>query len=323
MRSIVRFLGCMALSVIGFAQVVHAQGYPSKPIRVVVPFPAGGPSDVGMRLIAQKMTESMGQQVLVDNRPGANTIIGAEAVAKAAPDGYTLLCAIDSTLTMNQFLFRKLPYDPIKDFAPVSLILWSPVIMVVDAATGPRSVRELIQQAKANPGRVNFGAGTVATQLIGEQIKTRAGIDMVHVPYKGSPETVKGLLSNDVRFIIDGVTSSVPHIKSGKFRALANLGARPIAALPDLPLFAMEADMPGFEAGVWLGIVATAGTPAAVIQRLNHEIGRALAMPDVQEKLAGSGLEPIPGTPAAFEAFIKKEAERSEPIIRKAGIRLD
>jgi tripartite-type tricarboxylate transporter receptor subunit TctC len=314
-------LGFLLLAVIGFA--VHAQPYPNKPIRVVVPFPAGGPSDVGMRLIAQKMTESMGQQVLVDNRPGANTIIGAEAVAKAVPDGYTLLCAIDSTLTMNQFLFRKLPYDPIKDFAPVSMILWSPVIMVTDAATGPKSVKELLQEAKANPGKVNFGAGTVATQLIGEQIKSRAGIDMVHVPYKGSPETVKGLLSNDVRFILDGVTSSVPHIRSGKFRALANLGVRPISALPGLPVFANEADMPGFEVGVWLGVVATAGTPAAIVDRLNQEIGRALAMSDVREKLAASGLEPIPGTPAEFAAFIKKETERTEPMIRKAGIRLD
>ncbi len=323
MKSIVGFLGIVALTVTGLGQAVHAQTYPTKPIRVVVPFPAGGPSDVGMRLIAQKMTESMGQQVLVDNRPGANTIIGAEAVARSAPDGYTLLCAIDSTLTMNQFLFSKLPYDPIKDFAPVSLILWSPVIMVVDAATGPKSVKELIQQAKANPGKVNFGAGTIATQLIGEQIKGRASIDMVHVPYKGSPETVKGLLSNDVRFIIDGVTSSVPHIKSGKFRALANLGSRPISALPGLPSFATEADMPGFEAGVWLGVVATGGTPPAVVDRLNQEIARALTMPDVREKLAGSGLEPMQSTPAEFAAFIRKEAERSEPIIRKAGIRLD
>ncbi len=323
MNSLVRFLGCIVLSVIGPVQAVYAQSYPAKPIRVIVPFPAGGPSDVGMRLIAQKMTESMGQQVLVDNRPGANTIIGAEAVAKAAPDGYTLLCAIDSTLTMNQFLFSKLPYDPIKDFAPVSLILWSPIIMVVDAATGPKSVRELIQQAKANPGKVNFGAGTIATQLIGEQMKNRASIDMIHVPYKGSPDTVKGLLSNDVRFIIDGVTSSVPHIKSGKFRALANFSTRSITALPGLPSFATEADMPGFEAGVWLGVAATAGTPSAVVDRLNQEIRRALAMPDVIDKLAASGLETMTSTPAEFAAFIKKESERSEPIIRKAGIRLD
>ncbi len=319
----VKLLGSIVLVLMGGASIVLAQSYPSKPIRVIVPFPAGGPSDVGMRLIAQKMTESMGQQVLVDNRPGANTIIGAEAVAKAAPDGYTLLCAIDSTLTMNQFMYSKLPYDPIKDFAPVTSILWSPVIMVVDAAIGPKSVKDLLQEARANPGKLNFGSGTVATRLIGEQIKSRAAIDVVYVPYKGSPETVKGLLSNDVRFIIDGVTSSVPHIRSGKFRAIANLGARPISALPGLPSFATEADMPGFEAGVWLGVVATAGTPQSVVDRLNLEIRRALAMPDVIEKLSGSGLEPMVSTPAEFAAFIKKEAERSEPAIRKAGIRLD
>ncbi len=323
MGLIVGYVGIVALSLMGLASPAFAQSYPSKPIRVIVPFPAGGPSDVGMRLIAQKMTESMGQQVLVDNRPGANTIIGAEAVAKAAPDGYTLLCAIDSTLTMNQFMYAKLPYDPIKDFAPVTSILWSPVIVVVDAATGPKSVKELLQEARANPGKLNFGSGTVATRLIGEQIKSRAAIDVVYVPYKGSPETVKGLLSNDVRFIIDGVTSSVPHIKSGKFRAIANLGARPISALPGLPFFATEADMPGFEAGVWLGVVATGGTPPAIVERLHQEIRRALAMPDVIEKLAGSGLEPMVSTPAEFADFIKKEAERAEPAIRKAGIRLD
>ena len=323
MKLIVGYVGIFALSLMGLASPAFAQGYPSRPIRVIVPFPAGGPSDVGMRLIAQKMTESMGVQVLVDNRPGANTIIGAEAVAKAAPDGYTLLCAIDSTLTMNQFMYSKLPYDPIKDFAPVTSILWSPVIVVVDAATGPKSVKELLQEARTNPGKLNFGSGTVATRLIGEQIKSRAAIDVVYVPYKGSPETVKGLLSNDVRFIIDGVTSSVPHIRSGKFRAIANLGSRPISALPGLPLFATEADMPGFEAGVWLGVVATGGTPTAIVDRLNQEIRRALAMPDVIEKLSGSGLEPMASTPTEFAAFIKKEAERAEPAIRKAGIRLD
>jgi len=235
MKLIVGYVGIFALSLMGLASPAFAQGYPSRPIRVIVPFPAGGPSDVGMRLIAQKMTESMGVQVLVDNRPGANTIIGAEAVAKAAPDGYTLLCAIDSTLTMNQFMYSKLPYDPIKDFAPVTSILWSPVIVVVDAATGPKSVKELLQEARTNPGKLNFGSGTVATRLIGEQIKSRA----------------------------------------------------------------------------------------AIVDRLNQEIRRALAMPDVIEKLSGSGLEPMASTPTEFAAFIKKEAERAEPAIRKAGIRLD
>jgi tripartite-type tricarboxylate transporter receptor subunit TctC len=305
------------------AQTGGGQTYPSKPIRIIVPFPAGGPSDVGTRVIAQRMSEDWAQQVLVDNRPGANTIIGAEAVAKSAPDGYTLLTAIDSTLTMNQFLYSRIPYDPIKDFAPVTLTVWSPVILVVDALTGPKSVREIIEQAKASPGKLNYGTGTITTQLVGELFKRAARIDITHVPYKGSPGTVQGLLSQDVRFIIDGVTASVPHIRSGKFRALANFGSRSITALPGTPAFAAEAGLPGFDVGVWLGLVAPAGTPAEIIAKLQEEVARTLALPDVKEKLATVGLEPMKSTPAEFASFIGSEAARWSEVIKQAGIHLE
>ena len=321
MKSLASILALALLTAIGLGSAT-AQTYPSKPIRMVVPFPAGGPADVLTRIIGQKMAENWGQQVLVDNRPGANTIIGAEAVARAAPDGYTLLMAIDSTLVMNQSLYSKLPYDPIRDFAPVTFTAWSPLIIAVDAATGPKSVKDLVQNAKANPGKVNFDAGTITTQLGGEMLKRAAGIDMVYVPYKGSAGTVQGLLSGDVKFIIDGVTSSVPHIKSGKFRVIATMGTRPIAALPGLPTLAAEG-VPGVDVAVWVGIVAPAGTPADIINKLQHEIARILILPDVKEKLLSVGLDPATSTPAEFTAFIRSESERWGKAIKEAGIRLD
>jgi tripartite-type tricarboxylate transporter receptor subunit TctC len=322
MKSVASILTLALLAAIGLGNAT-AQTYPSKPIRIVVPFPAGGPTDVLSRIIGQKMAENWGQQVLVDNRPGANTIIGAEAVAKAAPDGHTLLMAIDSTLVMNQSLYSKLPYDPIKDFAPVTLTVWSHLILVTDASTGPKSVAELVQMARANPGKVNFGAGTITTQLAGEMFKKAAGLDMVFVPYKGSPGTVQGLLSGDVKFIVDGVTSSVPHIKSGRFRVLATTGSRPIAALPGLPMLAAEAGLPGFDVVIWQGLVAPAGTPSDIIAKLNQEILRIYALPDVRERIAAAGLDPVTSTPPEFTAFIRSESERWGKAIKEAGIRLD
>jgi tripartite-type tricarboxylate transporter receptor subunit TctC len=322
MKSLASILALAFLNAIGLGNAT-AQTYPSKPIRIVVPFPAGGPTDVLSRIIGQKMSDNWGQQVLVDNRPGANTIIGAEAVAKAVPDGYTLLMAIDSTLVMNQSLYSKLPYDPIKDFAPVTLTVWSHLILVTDASTGPKSVAELVQMARANPGKVNFGAGTITTQLAGEMFKKAAGLDATFVPYKGSPGTVQGLLSGDVTFIVDGVTSSVPHIKSGKFRVLATTGSRPIAALPGLPTLAAEAGLPGFDVVIWQGLVAPAGTSSDIIAKLNQEILRIYALADVKERIAAAGLDPVTSTPAEFTAFIRSESERWSKVIKETGIRLD
>jgi tripartite-type tricarboxylate transporter receptor subunit TctC len=224
---------------------------------------------------------------------------------------------------MNQSLDAKLPYDPLKDFAPVTLTAWSPIILVTDAASGPKSVQELIQDAKANPGKLNYGAGTITPQLAGEQFKSLAGIQMVYVPYRGSPPTVQGLLSNDVKVIIDGVTSSLPHVRSGKLRVLANLSSRPIAALPNAPSLAAEAGLPGFDIAVWLGLVAPAGTPPEVIAKLNQEIARIVQMPDVKEKYAAVGQDPASTTPQEFGAFIRAESERWSKVVKQAGIRLE
>ncbi len=312
-----------AIGALVLSSVAFAQAWPARPVRMVVPFPAGGPSDVLARVVGEKMSQAWGQQVLVDNRPGANTIIGAEAVAKASPDGYTILLAIDSTLTMNQSLYSKLPYDPIRDFAPITITGLSPIILAVDGATGPRSVAELIQRAKANPGKINFGAGTITTQLAGESMKRLLGIDITYVPYKGSPGTVQGLLSNDVTFIIDGVTSSVPHVKSGKFRVLASMSNRPITAMPGLPNINETPGLSGFESMVWLGFVAPAGTAGDVVNKISQEFARIITLADVREKYAASGLEPVANTPAEFGAYIRRESERNAKVIKEAGIKLD
>jgi tripartite-type tricarboxylate transporter receptor subunit TctC len=312
-----------ALALCAAAGSAWAQAYPAKPIHIVVPFPAGGATDLGSRIIGQKMAENWGQPVIVENRPGANTIIGAEAVARAAPDGYTLLMAIDSTLVMNQSLYSKLPYDPLKDFSPVTRTFTSRQILVVNAASGPKSVQELIRQAKANPGKLNFGAGTITNVLAGELFKSLAGIELVHVPYKGSQPTVQGLLAGDVTMIIDGISASMPHVKSGKLRVLANMGLGPIAALPNLPTLSAEAGLPGFDVVIWMGLVAPAGTSSDIVNKLHQEVVRIFQLAEVNAKLAAIGQDLVTATPAQFATFIRTESERWSQVIKQAGIRME
>ena len=298
-----------------------AATYPQKSIRMVVPFPAGGPTDLLARVVGQKLADRLGQAVVIDNKAGGNTVIGAEIVARAPPDGYTLLMAIDNTLVMNQSLYSKLSYDPIKDFEPITKVATSPLI-VVASANGPQSLKAALAQAKAQPGSVSYGYGTFTSQLGAELIKNSLGINAIGVAYKGSAGTVQGLLSNDVSFIIDGVTTALPHIQSGKFRALANLGSSQISALPGLPSVAVEAGIPGFDVAVWIGLVAPRGTPAAIVQKLSEEVALVLAMPDVKEKLAGAGLIGDPQPPAAFRSFIQTESVKWAKTIQQADIKI-
>ena len=315
-------LACFAvLACTALTAVAQAVPYPQKAIRLVVPFPAGGPTDILARVIGQKLADRTGQAVFVDNKPGANTIIGADVVAKAAPDGYTLLLAIDSTLVMNQSLYSKLPYDPVKDFEPIAKVAISPLIVVTSSA-GPQTMKALLSQAKAQPDNVSFGYGTFTAQLGGEMIKNSLGLSILSVAYKGSAGNVQGLLSNDVIYIIDGVSTALPHIQSGKFRALANLGSKRIPVLPDLPTVANEAGLPGFDVAVWMGLVAPRGTPEPITKMLAEQVARILELPDVKDKLDAVGLLPDVIPPAAFRNFLQAESVKWNKVITQAGIKV-
>jgi tripartite-type tricarboxylate transporter receptor subunit TctC len=296
--------------------------FPSRPIKIVVPFPAGGPSDVLARMIGQKMSEDWNQPVVIENRVGANTVLGAQQVAKAAPDGYTLLMAIDSTLTMNQYLYRTPPYDPFNDFAPITLTAKTMVLLIVNAASDVRTVKDLVAKAKAQPGRLNYGAGTITTKLTGYLFNKAAGVETTLVPYNGSAEVTQGVLTRSVDFSFDGPSAALSLIQGGQFRVLAKLDPRPFPPVPDLPI--ISADVPKMdEITVWLGLVAPKGTPAAIVDKLQAEVAKALADPSIKAKADASGLYPATSTPAEFSAFIRKEAERWASVVRETGMKYD
>jgi tripartite-type tricarboxylate transporter receptor subunit TctC len=299
-----------------------AKDYPNRAIHIVVPFPAGGPADVAARLLAQRMNEDWGQPVIVDNRPGGNTVIAAQLVAKAAPDGYTLLMAIDSTLVMNQFLYKSLPYDPINDFAPITTTTKTVSVLAVLAQNGPTSVQDLVAKAKAAPGKLNYGAGTITTKLTGHLFNKAAGVDTMLVPYNGSAEVAQALLTKSVDFSFDGPSASLSLINSGQFRVLAKFDPRPFPPVPNLPL--VTAEVPKLdEITVWLGLVAPKGTPAPIAEALSRQVAKILADPAVKAKADASGLYPATSTPAEFSAFIRKEAERWGPVVKETGMRFD
>jgi tripartite-type tricarboxylate transporter receptor subunit TctC len=301
-----------------------AASFPSRPIRLIVPFPAGGPADIVARLIGQKMSEGWGQPVVIENRAGANTIIAAQGAAKAAPDGYTLLMAIDSTLVMNQFLYKNLPYDPLADFAPISLTSKTVSVLAVSAASGPKTVKELIARAKAQPGKLNYGGGTITAQLMGHLFHRAAGLDIVYVPFKGTPDTVNGLLTGSVDLIYAANVIVAPVIESGAVRALARLARAATASMGDVPPLGEAAGLPDFaDISVWLGLVAPRGTPKPIIAKLNAEVARTLADPALREKAERTGNYPVSSTPEEFAAFIHKEADRWSQVIKELHLRLD
>ena len=317
------FKACVVvLAVLLVPAAAFAQAYPSRAVRLLVPFPPGGPADILGRIIGQKMSESFGQQVLVDNRPGANTIIAAEIAAKSAPDGYTVLMAIDSTLTMNPALYSKLPYDPIRDFDPVSLIAIVPSMLVANINFPPNNVRELIALAKAKPGEIMFGSGTIAMQLAGELFNSMAGTKLTNVPYKGGATTITGLMSGDVPVLFEGISTALTNWKAGKVKAIAAMGAKRLPQAPDLPTVA-EQGVPGYEAQVWQSVVVPKGTPRDIVLKLNVELTRIMKLPDVRERLATTGIEPASSTPEELGAFIRSETAKWGKVIKDIGLKIE
>ncbi len=305
------------------AQEESAASFPNRPIRLIVPFPAGGPSDIVARLIGQKMSEDWGQPVVVENRPGANTIIGAQAAAKAAPDGYTLFMAIDSTLVMNQYLHKSLPYDPLGDFAPITLTAKTISVLTV-AANGPKTVQELIATAKAQPGKLNYGAGTITAQLMGHLFHKAAGLDIMYVPFKGTPETVNGLLTGSVELIYAANQIVAPLVANGQARALAKLDRDAPPSMAAIPALADAAGLPDLDnLSVWLGLVAPKGTPKPIVDKIHAQVVRILTDPAVKERSERTGNYPVTNTPEQFAAFIGKEADRWGKAIRDIGIKFD
>jgi tripartite-type tricarboxylate transporter receptor subunit TctC len=313
-----------ALLIMLSASCAAAQEYPNRPIRIVVPFPAGGPTDILSRVIGQRMSEDFRQPVVIENRPGANTVIGAVQVARAAPDGYTLLAAMDTTLVMNPATIKDLPYDPFRDFAAVTLAAKNTSLLTVRADGGPRTIAELIGRAKAHPGKLNYGAGIITTRLAGYLFSREAGIDTQLLPYKGSAEVVQGLLTGAVDYIIDGVASSLPLIQSGKFRALAKLNSRPLPVLPDLQPLSAVAAMPALDdISSWIALMAPAHTPRPIVDKLQQEVGRMYADRALYDRLEKAGINAVASTPDELDAFFRKEAVRWEKAFRDSGIQLE
>jgi tripartite-type tricarboxylate transporter receptor subunit TctC len=299
-----------------------AQAWPNRPVRLVVPFAAGaGTNDIMARLVGQHLGARLGQPVVIENRPGAGGIAGTEAAAKAAPDGYTFLMTNVSLIT-SAYLYAKLPYDPQRDFVPVTLVATAPLMLVVHPSVAASSVRELIALARANPGRLAFGSGGVGStpHLAAELFKSLAGIDAVHVPYKGGAPALNDLVGGQLSFMIENVPGTMPFVKAGKLRALAVTSAERSGLDPALPTMA-EAGVPGYEVVGWNGIVAVTGTPVEIIKRLRAETANVLRQPEVRERLAAMGAEPVGSTQDEFAAFMRAENARWGRIIREKGIR--
>lgn len=320
MKSPFRYL----LAVCALASAVcSAQTYPVKPVRLIIPFAPGGGNDILGRLIGGKLSELIGQQVVIDNRAGAGGTIGAELAAKAVPDGYTLVIGHIGTLAVNPTLYQKLPYDPLKDFQPISLFAKVANMMVIHPSLPAKSVKELIALAQAKPGVLVYGSGGNggAGHLATEYFKLLTKVDIRHIPYKGTGPALVDLLAGQTQLIFAGIPGTVSHVKAGRLRPLAVSTAGRLAVFPDVPTVAET--VPGYEATQWYGVLAPAGTPAAIVSRLNKEIDAGLKDPRIQERLVAGGSEPFASTPEEFSAFIKAEIARWAPVIKAAAIRVD
>ena len=306
------------------ASPVLAQPYPAKPVRLVLPYPPGGGSDTIGRPLAQKLTESLGQQVIVDNRGGANGNLGMEMVARSAPDGYTLVFALSPQLAVNVSLYKKIPYDPVRDYQPITLLGSGGYILVVHPALPAKSVKELVALARARPGQIAYSSSGNGSggHLAAELLCTMTGTRMLHVPYKGGGPALMDLIAGQVQVLFATQLASWPHVQSGRIRALAVSTAKRPASLPDLPTVA-EAGVPGYDAGVWYAVLAPAGTPRDIVARLNGEIAKALNQPDFRSLLTNNMIEPIGGSPEQLGAFIRSEIKKYAKVVKDANMQLD
>ena len=306
------------------AGAVVAQPWPSKPIKWVVPFAPGGTTDILARTIGEKLSVTLGQPIIVENKPGAGGGVGAEQVAKSPPDGYTIMGGTISTHAINASLYKSLPYDPVRDFAPITLIVRVPNMLVVNPDVPAKDVRELIALLKANPGKYSFassGNGT-SQHLSGELFKVMTGVEMQHVPYRGSPPALADVVGGQVTMTFDNITTAWPLVKGGKLRALAVTTAKRSPIAPDVPTLA-EGGLAGYEIGSWQGVFAPAGVPAEIVKRFNAEIVRIVNAPDVRQKLLDMGAEPAPNTPEEFAAMVKAEVTKWGDVVRKSGATVD
>jgi len=299
-----------------------AQNYPNKPLRLVISYPPGGGIDLTARAIAQKVGESLGQTLIVDNRVGGNTIVSAEYSAHAAPDGYTLFMPLDSTMTQFQALYDKLPFDPVKDFVPITRVSRTNSLIVTHPKAPFQTLEEFVAYARANPGKPNFAASALTTRLVGEILKTVTGINMVFVPYKGTAPMIPALMSAEIDLVIDGMSAYVPAIKQGKLRPVALAAPVRNPQLPDTPT-TREAGYPQIEASGWLGVFAPTGTPAPIIARLNTEFVKALTSADLGAKLEGMGITVVSSTPEELGALLRADIAKWSPVIKARGIKAD
>jgi len=297
--------------------------WPSRPLRLILPFPPGGGTDILGRLIAERLSASLGQPVVVENRGGAGGNVGAEAAAHSAPDGYTIVLVAPS-LAISKTLYSKLNYDPVKDFAPISLVATVPNVMITNPAVEAKNLQEFIELARSRPGAMNYGSGGAGTSnhLAGELFNIVTGTKLVHVPYKGVNLAMQGVLAGEIQLVFIGIPAALPHIKAGKLRALALVAPQRSPALPEVPTVA-EAGLKDFEVTTWYGILAPAGTPRPIVSRLNAELVKIMHTPDVKERLAGMATDPLTSTPEEFAAYLKQEIAKWGDVVRKSNLKAD
>ncbi|MEW6688650.1 MAG: tripartite tricarboxylate transporter substrate binding protein [Pseudomonadota bacterium] len=316
MTRIAALLACVLL-----AAAAQAQNYPTRSVKIIVPFGVGGPADIYARFLGAKIGDAMGQPVVVENRVGGGGGIGADAVAKSAPDGYTLLM-MSNTHTVNETLIPKKAYALMKDLAPITGVNYSDLLMVVHPSVQPNNLKELIAQAKAHPGRLNYASSGPGTpyHMAGELFKTMAGVDIVHVPYKGSDGARAGILGAQVHMMIDAITTMAPNVRAGKVKAMGTTGKTRSSVMPEVPTIS-EAGVPGYETGIWLGLMAPAGTPRPIVEKLNTEIVKVLNSPEVKKSWGEQGATPMPMTIEQFDRFLRADIAKWAPVVRATGMK--